>query len=186
MEVVLGNDQRNSNPPARHQDVSRKSGHPIPVAFNNNIDNGNLHSSSFTGRGSKKRSFREMAPATDRGYSNAPAHHRGLVERSDYMFGSPRDLRGEHGFGKRSHSSFSNDRGTHGSVDSASSTTSYAMSTLRNDYLWRPQSHKPAIGQSVQPDCPATANRDHSFTSLAPLGPRDTVRSKHAHSAEFL
>ena len=115
MEVVLGNDQRNSNTLARHQDVSRRSDYPIPMAFNNDINSGNLHSSSFTRRGSKKRSFREMAPENDRGYSNAPAHHRAFVERSDYMIGSPRDLRAEPGFGKRSHCSFGDDRHTHDS-----------------------------------------------------------------------
>ena len=186
MEVVLGNDQRTSNTPARHQDLSRRSDHPIPMAFNNNIDNGNLHSSSSTDRGSKKRSFREIAPANDRGHSNAPVHHRGFVERSEYMAGSPRNLRAEPSFGKRSHCSFGNDHHAHDSVDSASSAASYAIPTLRNDYLWRPQSHQPATGQSFQYDRPATTNRVHSFTSLASLRPRDNIHSKHAYSAEFL
>ena len=186
MEVVLGNDQRNSNTPARHQDVPRRSDHPIPMAFNNDIDNGNVHSSSSTDRESKKHSFREMTPANDRGYSNAPAHHRGFVERSEYMAGSPRNLRAEPCFGKRSYCSFGDDHHAHGSVDPASSAASYAMPTLRNDYLWRPQSHQPATGRSFQPDRPATTNRVHSFTGLASMGPRDTVRSKRAYSAEFL
>ena len=73
--------------------------HPIPMAFNHNINSGNLHASSSTSV-SRKRKFFDVVLENGKGGPTTPAHHRGAVGRSDHIVSSSRSLRAEPNFGK--------------------------------------------------------------------------------------
>ena len=128
----------------------------IPMAFNNN-ENTNLHDSSSTGSGSKRRSFLDVVLIKNPDDSNGPVHHRGVVGRSDHV-GSSRNLQAEPSSSRREYR------------------------PLYDNYLWHRQNHRPAISQSAQPDHPAAMNHARSFTSPVELGQWDPICSEHASS----
>ena len=156
------------------------------MAFNHYISSGNLHASSSTSV-SKKRKFFDVVLENGQGGPTTPAHHRGVVGRSDHIVGSSRSLRAEPNFGKYFIASLTIIIiYTYEPTDSVSSPTSYAMPTLRHDYPQHPRSRLATTSRFAQPDSPPTTNLVRSFMNPVTLGLRHPIYSKHACSTKFL
>ena len=178
------------HPPHTHNVASRSpqlnAFHPIPMAFNHNINSGNLHASSSTSV-PKKRKFFDVVLENGQGGPTTPTHHRGVVGRSGHIVGSSRSLRAEPNFGKYFIACLTIIIiYTYESADSVSSPTSYAMPTLRHDYPQHPRSRLPTTSRFAQPERPPTTNRVRSFMNPVTLGPGDPIYSKYACSTKFL
>ena len=153
--------------------------YPIPMAFNNNANDSNLHPCSSTNSAPKRPSFLDVVLNKKEG-SNPQADRGGFVARSDGTVGSPRSLRARTDFGNHGRGHFDNPCQIHEYGYSASPGTSYATPTMWRDHPRHPQSYQPTTtSHSTQRYYPATLGRAPSTVAR---GIRDPICGKDACS----